>query len=438
MAALSRTRIRTYALVIGVVLIVVLAVPARNRLRLTFALQRARAALRDRQLGEAVETLNTLNRTHPERSDVCYLLGVAHRRLGQFDQSFEYLQQAEELGWRLSDVTRQRYLARFQAGEIESTQGYLYTLLQGGTDDVMAAEIYETLTQGYLKEARVVDSIVVLDHWIEWQPNAVYPRFLRAKLNEMFGGYDWAAGVENYRKILEIDSSHVEAHLGLARALFKSQKVEAAQKEYLKIRQASPDHPLAMLGLARCQQRLGKSSDAVELFEGVTSADIDRRHRAEAWAALGQIALANSDFERAVECFESALEENPRQVQTHHLLGTTYSRLGQDGKAQQHIERSQEVLAKNQRMSELADEITTEPTDLAPRMEMAQLLIESDDPKAAITWLQTVIHIDPLHVEARQTLADLFTELGVHDVAAGHRSFVRQAGQVPASPSPTE
>jgi tetratricopeptide (TPR) repeat protein len=436
-ASLSRTRIRTYALFIGVALIVVLAIPARNRLSLTFALQRAQTAIRDQEFDEAIEVLDALNRTHPGRSDVCYLLGVTYRRVGQFDQSFEYLQQAEELGWPLSDVTRQRYLARFQAGEIEATQGYLYTLLQGGADDVVATEIYETLAQGYLKEARIVDSIVVLDHWIEWQPQAVHPRFWRAQLQETFEE-DWGAAAENYGKILEIDPSHIEARLGLANALFKSQKVEEAQKEYLNIRERLPENALAMLGLARCQQRLGKSSDAVELYEVVTTADIEGRHRAEAWTALGQIALANSDDERAVECFESALQENPRQVQTHHLLGTIYSRLGQEEKAQQHIKRSQDVLASNQRMSALADEITKEPQNLAPRMEMAKLLTESGDTQAAIRWLQTVIHIDPRHADARQALAKLFTELGVHDVAAKHREYARRAGQISASAPATE
>jgi tetratricopeptide (TPR) repeat protein len=433
---LSRTRIRTFALCIGIALIVGLAIPARNRLRLGFGLERAHTAVRDRRFGEALELLNALDRDHPQRKDVCYMLGVAHRRLGQFDQSFEYLQQAEKLGWPLSDVTRQRYLARFQAGDIESTKGYLYTLLQEGVDDVVAEEIYETLAEGYLKQARIVDSIVVLNHWIEWQPHAVQARLWRAQMHETFEE-DWIASAEHYRKILETIPSHSEARLRLANALFKSQKVEEALKEYLAIRQDSPEHPLALLGLARCKQRLGNSSDAVKLFEAVTTADIDDSHRAQAWAELGQIALNNSDYKRAVECFESGLEADPRQVKTHNLLGTTYSRLGEDEKARHHIELSQHVLKQNQRMSELADEITKNPTDTAPRIEMAKVVEESGDLEAAMRWLQTVIHIDPTHAEARETLANLFSELGIHDVAAAHRRFATQPAQVD-TPTKTE
>ncbi len=435
---LSRTRIRTFALCIGIALIVALAIPARNQLRLGLGLNQARAAIRERRFGESIELLDALNREHPNRKDVCYLLGVVHRRLGQFEQSFQYLQQAEELGWPLSDVTRQRYLARFEAGEIEATKGYLYTLLQQGADDVVAEEIYETLANGYLKEARIVDSIVVLNHWIEWQPHAIQARLWRAQLHETFEE-DWIAAAKLYREILATDENHKIARLWLANALFKSQKVEESQLEYLAVETRFPDEPLAVLGLARCAQSLGKSNDAAELFERVTSADaIEATDRAEAWAALGQISLNNSDNERAIECFELALAENPRQVQTHNLLGTTYSRMGQDEKAQQHIEQSQLVLKQNQRMSELADEITRTPADIAPRLEMAKLVEESGDLEAAMRWLQTIIHIEPMHAEARNALADLFAKRGVYDVAEAHRRYAAQSTQATAPTKPTE
>jgi thioredoxin-like negative regulator of GroEL len=100
--------------------------------------------------------------------------------------------------------------------------------------------------------------------------------------------------------------------------------------------------------------------------------------------------------------------------------------LGQEQKAQQHIEKSQLVLKQNQRMSELADAITKTPTDLAPRLEMAKLVEESGDPEAAMRWLQTVIHIDPMHAEARAALANLFAKLGSHEVAAAHRRYATQ------------
>ncbi|MCA9121227.1 MAG: tetratricopeptide repeat protein [Planctomycetaceae bacterium] len=424
-----RSRSRTCLLLLGIALVIGLAVPARNRIYLAVRVQRARAALADRSFAKALEILDALNEANPQQKEVCYLLGLAHRRLLQYDKSFEYLQQAEQLGWPLSDVTRQRYLARFQAGDIEATQGYLYSLLQGGVDDVVAEEIYETLAQGYLSEARFQDAGLVLTHWIEWQPNAVRAHLWLAQFQETFAE-DWNAAAEHYAKILEVEPEHREARLRFANALFKGQKLEQAHGEFQELLRRFPEEPLGWLGLGHCEQRLGNGPEAAKLFQRVTTADVATVYRAEAWAALGQMAMNDSQFERAVECFESALREDPRQVQTHHLLGNTYARLGQQDKAKFHLEQSQSVLRQNQRMSELADEITKSPQDVALRMEMAELVTESGDTDAAIRWLQTVIHIEPTHAAAREALANLFVERGMNDMAAAHRRFV-------TSPSPT-
>ena len=180
------------------------------------------------ELETALDVLDGLHRTHPSRKDVCYLLGVANRRLGRLDEAFEYLQRAEDLGWPQEDVTRQRYMARFQAGDIAGTKEYLERLIVKGADDAVAEELYEALAKGFLAEYRVGDAAVVLDHWIAWRPQAVQPRVWRSQLFE--DNEDWNGAAEQYRKIVEIDPSSLSAHLGLADSLLILHKVGAAHR----------------------------------------------------------------------------------------------------------------------------------------------------------------------------------------------------------------
>ena len=163
---------RTLLLVTGIAVILVTARPAWNRLTTYTSLQPIHTAIRDGDLEAAVSLLENLEDSGVQPGQVAYLLAVTNRRLGRLKPAFDYLQRSEELGWSLEDITRQRNMTRFQAGDIDGTRAYLQSLLTRGTVDAAAEEIYEALSKGFLSEYRIGDAVVVLDHWLDWRPNA--------------------------------------------------------------------------------------------------------------------------------------------------------------------------------------------------------------------------------------------------------------------------
>jgi len=424
-----KIRFRVLAMLCSIALIAVLAVPAWNRLRTVLTLEHARRAMRKGELETALDALDGLHRADPKRNDVCYLLGVTNRRLGRFEEAFRYLQRAEDLGWPLEDLARQRYMARFQAGDIDGTREYLQRLIDQGAGDEVAEEVYEALAKGFLAEFRLIDAVVVLDHWIAWRPDVIQPRLWRAELFEE--ELDWKAAAEQYRKVVEIDPGLLEARLHLANTLLADNQLERARVEYQEARRLSPEDVLGCLGIAQCDRRLGNTAAAKELLQQVLEAEPDGVFRFSAYGELGQIALDAFDYEQAAAYFEAVLAEDPRDVplQIHHALGTAYSRLGRTEEAKVHFQRADRIREQHRRMRKLAQVASAEPSNVDARFEMAKLLLDMGHDEEASRWLLMVVHLDPQHARARAALADFFASRDMHELARMHRRFADQGEQ---------
>ncbi|MDA1052296.1 MAG: tetratricopeptide repeat protein [Planctomycetota bacterium] len=406
--------------------------PAWNRLHAHLSLQPTRRALREGKLDVALESLQTLDHAEPGRAEVSYLIGVTSRRLGQFDDAFRYLERAEALGWPLQDVVRQRYMARFQGGDITGTQDYLQQLLIDGANDEVAEEIYETLSRGFLAEFRVNDAVVVLDHWLAWRPDAIPALRWRADLYEQ--DEDWQPAGELYRKIVELDPDELSARLHLGDALLGNLQIEEARAVYHEARERFPEDLLACLGLAQCARRLGEPAAARKLFLQVAESEMDRIFRAQALSELGQLDLESSDYEQAAKHLEASLALDEVNAQTHHLLGSAYSRIGKTDAATEHLERSQSILDKHRRMGELSREIATDLANLDLRFEMGQLLLDLGHEEKASRWFLTIVHIDPMHVGAREALANYYDSRDEHELAQRHREITLFAKTKPKPP----
>jgi tetratricopeptide (TPR) repeat protein len=376
--------------------------------------------------------LEQFDREHPEHREARYLLGVANRRLGRLDEAFTYFQQAEDLGWPLDEITCQRHMARFQGGDLDGTRDYLQALILGGTDDDTAAEVYEALAKGFLAEFRLSDAAVVLDHWIGWRPEEIQPRLWRAELHEQTD--NWSAAAEHYRKVVAIDPRRAEAWLRLGEVLLSDQKVDEARAALLQAQQLSPHDEAVLFDLAQCERRLGKTDQAVTLLERVAESEAAPRLRSQAFSALGQIALYDSQQQRAADCFTAALKHSPSDGETHHLLATTLARLGRNEDAKVHFEESQRILDLQRRIRELTNKVMAQPGDVASRLEIATLLRKLERNEEASRWLLTVLHLDPTHAPARTALAEIVASHRPDRLPAGNRQTAFQAATTPAPP----
>jgi tetratricopeptide (TPR) repeat protein len=76
-----------------------------------------------------------------------------------------------------------------------------------------------------------------------------------------------------YRRALELDAHHADAHVNLGRLLHEQGLVEEAERHYRLAWRESPDHGTAAYDLAIALEDLGRPADAVEAYRAALVTD---------------------------------------------------------------------------------------------------------------------------------------------------------------------
>jgi tetratricopeptide (TPR) repeat protein len=76
-----------------------------------------------------------------------------------------------------------------------------------------------------------------------------------------------------YRRALELDAHHADAHVNLGRLLQEAGLVEEAERHYRLALREDPDHATAAFNLAVALEDLGRTGDAIEAYRRAIQAD---------------------------------------------------------------------------------------------------------------------------------------------------------------------
>jgi tetratricopeptide (TPR) repeat protein len=76
-----------------------------------------------------------------------------------------------------------------------------------------------------------------------------------------------------YRRALELDAHHADAHVNLGRLLHEQGLVEEAERHYRQALRDSPDHATAAFNLAIALEDLDRSADAIEAYRTALATD---------------------------------------------------------------------------------------------------------------------------------------------------------------------
>jgi len=120
------------------------------------------------------------------------------------------------------------------------------------------------------------------------------------------GRFDEA--VQAYRKILERDASHVEAHVGLGRALLKKDDLEEAHRAAQKAMQVAPAAAAVRAVLGDVMYRQADFEKATAAY--LVAVSRDSRH-ARGHLGLGKILASEARHKSAKANFEKAYELDP-------------------------------------------------------------------------------------------------------------------------------
>ncbi|HUP48023.1 MAG TPA: tetratricopeptide repeat protein [Thermoanaerobaculia bacterium] len=86
---------------------------------------------------------------------------------------------------------------------------------------------------------------------------------------------DPAQAQDAYRRALQLDPGHVDAHVNLGRLLHEQRDPRAAEKHYRAALEADPDHDTAAFNLGVALEDLGRAREAIAAYEQALAIDPD-------------------------------------------------------------------------------------------------------------------------------------------------------------------
>lgn len=177
--------------------------------------------------------------------------------------------------------------------------------------------------------------------------------------------------MREFRKAIELDPDSAHAHDNLATVLTEKKLFREALEEYLTAIRLEPDAPTAHYNLA--------------------------------------CFLATHGPEMAVEEYKEAIDLDPEYPDAHLNLGLTYVDQGLVDDARRAFSRAIEL----------------DPQDPFPRHELAALLMDEADFRAAIQQLKEVTRLEPENFEAHLDLGICFAQKGFYVEA--EKAYARAA-----------
>jgi tetratricopeptide (TPR) repeat protein len=357
---------------------------------------------------QLLESLGPLGETFSDDARVAYFLAVALRRSGQLNAALERLELARHLGWAEHDISRERQMLQFQAGDIEHAERWLMDRIVGGCTDYEATAIYECLVKGYLLSLRLDDAGFCLNNWLEWQPKAVPPRLIRAEL--LVAVANMPRAMEEYRSILRDEPDQLVALKALGDASLEINDPAGALEPFEHYLRLRPHDARVRTALASCYRRLDRLSEAQAAIDIAFGERLDSESRALALAELAQIALARGDTQQSIDASTRAIELDSQLAAAHYTLARALSRGGDRDRARMHFDESYRLNSVVEKYVDLLDDAARDPEDPVPRCALGQLEFDRGHRERALAWLQSALRCDPKHAATRRALSRYYAE----------------------------
>jgi len=361
-------------------------------------------------------------RIWPHNSDALLLMARAERRLGQFAQAQQHLDQCREHADPeiAQGAAFEWALLRAAAGDLGPVEQSLQTRILKRPDE--APLIWEALAEGYRRTYRMPEALNSLDTWLHFEPENVQAHFLRGEVHRQVGAINRAR--ENYSKVVELDPRHDTARGHLARCLVEVGRYQDAMQHLEVLLQKSPEETELLTLKARSEYDLGRRDDAVRLLDEVVGKHPDY---GPALRERGRVALAAEQFADAERWYRQALETMPFNYEVNWGLQQALRGLGQTAKAEEQLAVAQQLKDRIERIHEIrTHEMTLHPRDAALHAELGELLALTGQREMAEYWLLSALQLDPKLPQAHAALARLYDEQGNAAAAELHR---QQAGE---------
>ena len=186
----------------------------------------------------------------------------------------------------------------------------------------------------------------------------------------------------------------------------------------------TPDDAGIFAAWAKCLARQGHTDQARPILQRALS--IASMHF-EALRQLGELELAEGNFQAALPPLQAAASQRPYDTTTRNALGKTLQALGKADEARPHLEYAAAAEESLSRMERELRRVVERPTDPELRYDIGLTLLRYGSPPDGAKWLHTVLELDPSHQAAHRALAAYYESTGNLAQAARHGAQVRES-----------
>lgn len=201
------------------------------------------------------------------------------------------------------------------------------------------------------------------------------------------GLYDKA--IYCWQRTLDLDESHPDVQVRIAEALWGKGELEAARQHYLIGLRQDPGNTRLLLDLGDLLVEMGRADEAGEKFRrAIELAPEDPAGYYSHGVWLLRQMTADRD-EQAILAFTKVLQLDPTYPGAHLRLGELHHRRRELPPARKHLRA----------------ELALRPRDPQLLLDLSNLLVDTNQVRAAVACLRRLVQIDARNVDAWQNLA---------------------------------
>lgn len=407
-----------YALIIF--LVVILSSPIWGKgLWVDFFQYRATKNLQARNPESALQWLGyaqSLDDTNPKTR---ILLARSYRKSHDVEQAYIELKNYYQLVGSTEAYLQEQWLLKAQIGDNTDLQKHLSELLIKPQGDIQ--DICETYVNSCILNYRFNDALKILELWEADFPEDPLPHFMRGKIYQHNRALQEA--IKEFKTALDKDNTFAPAAYNLARIQLTLKKTKAAAKYYQITLDNTKFQAPAKVGLARCLRLLNQNAEAKKILAEVLENDVKELqieyqamgdHKFLANSAphleMGNLELAEKNYEAALKWLEPAAQANPRDLGVKNSLAIVYSRLGRKQKAKELSLVIKETNDALEEIQQLLDQLLQEPNNAELRFQIGKKYLMYVSEEQGIVWLNSVLQSQADHWGAHDELAKYYEQ----------------------------
>ena len=351
--------------------------------------------MRDGNLEEAVNALQTALKSDPDNAVAHYHLGLAFDQQGSLSRAESEWRDAVRLKPDLIEAQRALAAVSVRKSDWDSLGRTATTIIQAQPN---SPDGYAMRTIAYINEKQFAKAEQDINKAIAVAPQSPIGYVQLGNFRLLQKQYDPAA--KAYQKALDVDPSNSDALSGLMNTYLVQKQVDkavdVANAQIAKVPNNSAFYDL--LGTALFNNKKDYSGAEVALRK---AADLDKKN-SDALLKLGQALNAQGSTDKAIATFQQSIKDNPNEVSFYILLGELYE--------------GQKKWADARAMYQKA--LTLQPDNPVASNNLAYVMLQTGgNIDVAISLAQTARRLMPDSPNAADTLGWAYYQKGLYPTA---------------------